>query len=111
MKARDIMTESPATVTPETTARDAARLMEQHDCGSLPVVEGTSRRLVGVVTDRDITVRGVAHGRPAETPVRELMSASPESCRADADLDEVEKVMARHQIPREKLASKPRRAR
>lgn len=100
MKVKEIMTTSPATATPEMTAREAARLMEQHDVGALPVVEGSEGRVVGVVTDRDITIRGVAHGLPPETPVRELMTPNPETVKADDDLDQVEKVMARHQVRR-----------
>ena len=99
-KARDLMTENPATVTPETTAREAARLMEQHDCGSLPVCDGISGRLVGVITDRDISIRGVAQGRPPETPVSELMSGNPQTVGEDDSLDRVEEVMARHQVRR-----------
>src|SRR5215208_7121729 len=98
MKVREIMTPSPATATPEMTVQQAARLMEQHDVGALPVVDGSEGRVVGVVTDRDITVRGVAQGCPAETPVRELMTSNPETVKADDDLDTLEKVMARHQV-------------
>ena len=55
MKVRDIMTENPACITPETTARQAARLMEDNDVGSLPVVESDSnRRLVGMVAQADL---------------------------------------------------------
>jgi CBS domain-containing protein len=100
MKVREIMTPTPATTTPESTARDAARLMKQHDCGSLPVCGGSSGELVGVVTDRDIVVRGVAEDRPTSTPVRELMTPSPQTVRVDDDLDAVERVMADHQVRR-----------
>jgi CBS domain-containing protein len=100
MKVREIMTQNPATATPDTTARDAARLMKQHDCGALPVCEPGSGRVVGVVTDRDIAIRAVAEGRPVETPVRELMTPSPECVRADDDLDKVESLMADRQVRR-----------
>ena len=63
MKARDIMTQNPRVVTPETPVQEAARLMKSEDTGVLPVVDAEgSRRLVGVITDRDIAIRVVADG-------------------------------------------------
>ena len=100
MKARDIMTENPATITPETTAREAARLMESHDVGSLPVVEGADRRLCGVVTDRDLALRVLARGESPEVQVREVMSGNVHCCKAEDSLDEVENAMARNQVRR-----------
>lgn len=101
MKARDIMTENPACIAPETSARQAARLMEEHDVGSLPVVESESnRQLVGVVTDRDLALRVLGHGKPPETPVREVMSINVHTCPPDASLDDVENTMARYQVRR-----------
>jgi CBS domain-containing protein len=95
------MTENPACITPETPARQAARLMEDHDVGSLPVVESDSnRQLVGVVTDRDLVLRVLGHGKPPETPVREVMSINVHTCRPDESLDEVENAMARYQVRR-----------
>jgi len=60
MQARELMTTDPAWCTPESTVRDAAELMRLRDCGCIPVLERDSRRLVGVVTDRDIVCRAVA---------------------------------------------------
>lgn len=101
MKARDIMTENPACISPETTARQAARLMEEHDVGSLPVCESeSSRQLVGVVTDRDLALRVVGRGASADVPVRGVMSVNVHTCRPDESLDEIEKAMARFQVRR-----------
>ncbi|HEX3127139.1 MAG TPA: CBS domain-containing protein [Thermoanaerobaculia bacterium] len=101
MKVRDIMTENPACITPETTARQAARLMEDNDVGSLPVVESDStRRLVGVVTDRDLALRVLGRGESPEVPVREVMSSNVQSCRAEDSIDDVENAMSRHQVRR-----------
>lgn len=100
MKVRDIMTANPATCDPETSAEQAARLMEQHDCGALPVVQKDSRRLVGMVTDRDLAIRGLAHGKGGNTPVRELMTANVATVQEDDDVADVEKVMARQQVRR-----------
>jgi CBS domain-containing protein len=101
MKARDIMTPHPASVTPTDTAQTVARLMEEHDCGLLPVVSpDDEHKLLGVITDRDLALRGVARGRPADTPVHELMTPEPGTCPPDAKLEEVEKFMADRQVRR-----------
>src|SRR3954452_16685861 len=64
MKAQDIMSRNPSTVTPSTRVRQAAKLMKDEDVGIVPVVEeGGGRRLVGLLTDRDIAIRLVAEGR------------------------------------------------
>ncbi len=101
MKARDIMTENPACVTPESTVQEAARLMESQDVGSLPVVESSSsKRLVGVVTDRDLTIRVLARGESGSTQVRNAMSSDVQCARPEDSLDDVESTMGRHQVRR-----------
>jgi CBS domain-containing protein len=100
-RARDIMTENPAVATPETSARDAAKMMEDNDCGSLPVVESRdSMRLVGMVTDRDLAIRILGRGQDPNTPIREAMTRNVSSVKADDDLDEVERVMSGQQVRR-----------
>ena len=71
MKVSEVMTRDVKTVRPDDTAKEAARFMLSEDAGSMPVSDGG--RLVGMITDRDITVRGVAKGYGPETPVSELM--------------------------------------
>jgi CBS domain-containing protein len=101
MRAREIMTREPACCTPETTAEEVARLMRDHDCGVIPVVDGpNSKTLVGVVTDRDIALRCVGEGRGPEAPVSSLMTSSPESCSPDDDVHDVEEVMMKRQVRR-----------
>ena len=101
MNARDIMTENPVCITPDATAQEAARLMAECDCGVVPVIEDAqSRRLVGVVTDRDLAVRGLALGRGADAPVRELMTTEPSSCAPSDDVAVVERLMAERQVRR-----------
>ncbi len=74
MRVRDAMTRDPATCEPSTTLRLVARLMSDHDCAAIPVTE--SGRLVGIITDRDIAVRGVAlRNEAAMLAVRDCMSA------------------------------------
>ena len=98
--AKDIMTRNPQTVTPDTPVQEAARLMKSEDTGVLPVVEsGGSKRPVGVITDRDITIRVVAEGRSGAT-VREAMTSGVRTARENDDLKQVMKVMADEQVRR-----------
>ena len=88
-----------ATVTPDQTVADAARMMRDEDVGSLPVVE--EGRLVGIVTDRDIVLRVVADGRdPSSTPVREACSRETVTIEPEQELEEALRLMARHQVRR-----------
>jgi CBS domain-containing protein len=95
------MTDSPAVVTPETSAQDAARMMQDNDCGSLPVVESrNSMKLVGMVTDRDLALRVLGRGLDGNTPVREAMTKNVSSVKVDDDLRAVERVMTSQQVRR-----------
>jgi len=101
MKANELMTTNPACCTPDTTAQQAAQLMEENDCGCIPVVEDEeSRFLVGVVTDRDLALRGVARGRSPETPVKDLMSTDVSAVRPEDELATIEQLMAELQVRR-----------
>lgn len=104
MKISEIMTSDVQVVTPEQPIQEAARLMLQVDAGVVPVQEGD--RLVGMVTDRDIAVRGVAEGRGPDTPVREVMSQKPLFCFDDQDVDEVAMKMSQAQIRRVPVLSR-----
>ncbi len=102
MKIQEIMTKDPATVTPGTTVRDAAKLMQREDTGILPVVESEgTKRLVGVVTDRDITIRIVAEQRdPQSIQVREVASTDLVTIDPQQDMSEALRLMAQHQVRR-----------
>ncbi|HKC24092.1 MAG TPA: CBS domain-containing protein [Thermoanaerobaculia bacterium] len=102
MKVKDVMTPSPAFATPQTSLQDVARMMEENDCGAIPIMEsGAAGRPVGVVTDRDITIRAVAHGKnPLEIRAGDVMSGPPLTVRADASLDEAVDVMGKSQVRR-----------
>jgi CBS domain-containing protein len=101
MKARELMTAQPACCTPDETVGEAARLMKEHDCGCIPVVEDKeSNRLVGVVTDRDIACRCTAEDKGPETPVKEAMSRDPKCCGTSDEVEAVEKIMAEEQVRR-----------
>jgi CBS domain-containing protein len=96
---RDIMSKDVECANPETTLKDAATTMKNRDFGSMPVCEG--RRVVGVITDRDIAIRGVAEGRdPGSTRVRDVMSKDVVSVREDSDLKEAERLMRERQLRR-----------
>ena len=101
MKANDLMTRNPACVTPDDSARRVAQLMADNDCGCVPVIAGRDdTSVVGVITDRDIAVRGVARGKTPDTPVRELMTPNAHCCTPDVDVKEVERTMAERQVRR-----------
>jgi CBS domain-containing protein len=102
MKAKDIMTKNPKCVTPETSVREAARLMKEQDVGVLPVVDRDgSDRLVGIVTDRDIAIRHVAEGHDSSScPVREAMTSNVRTARENDDVNDVMDVMGKEQIRR-----------
>ena len=102
MKAQDIMAKNPRTVTPQTRIQEAARLMKDEDVGILPVVESEgSKRLIGVVTDRDIAIRHVAEGHSSpDCPVREAMSDNVKTARPDDDVDDIMDLMGKEQVRR-----------
>lgn len=102
MKAQDIMAKDPRCVTPRTSVQEAARLMKTEDVGALPVIESdSSRKLVGIVTDRDIAIRAVADGRDlGSVTVSDVMSKSATTAKATDSVDDVMKVMGREQVRR-----------
>ena len=100
MKAKELMTKAPVCCTTDDTAQDAARTMRDCDCGIVPVVEAGSKRVVGVITDRDIAIRAVAAGKNGDTRLGEIMTASPSCCGPDSDLRDVERTMADRQVRR-----------
>ena len=101
MRVRDIMTPDPAFCTPDSTAKEAAVIMRDHDCGSIPVVaDGDKKRLLGTVTDRDLSVRGLATGRGPDTPVRDLMTSNPVTAGPDDEVEVVREVMVAQLVRR-----------
>src|SRR5688500_12106758 len=96
MKISEVMTTEVETVSADQTAREAAAFMIRADAGSIPVCEGG--RVIGIITDRDIAVRGVAEGRGPDTPVRELMSDGIICAREDEDIDTIAQRMSEEQV-------------
>jgi len=99
MKVSEVMTRKAEVVRPDTTVQEAAERMRQLDVGPLPVCDGD--RLVGMVTDRDITVRSTAEGwDPFTTPVRDVMTPETFYCFEDQDVTEAARIMNEHQVRR-----------
>ena len=102
MKAQDIMSKDPMCVTPDTPLVEAARIMKTENIGVVPVVESTgSKRLVGVLTDRDIAIRAVAEGRDGtNTSVGHVMTSDVRTSAASDSVEDVMELMGREQVRR-----------
>lgn len=99
MKVKDIMTKNVAYINPDSTVVEAAQMMQKHNIGSVPVCDQSG--VVGIVTDRDIIVRNIAHGNnPQSTPVKDVMTAEVTTASPEMDVSELTKMMADHQIRR-----------
>ncbi|HEX3422497.1 MAG TPA: CBS domain-containing protein [Sphingomicrobium sp.] len=98
MKVSEVMTRDVQTVRPDQPVKDAASFMLNADAGSIPVIDG--ERIIGMITDRDIAVRGVAKGYGPDTPVRELMTDDIICARHDDDIDDVASRMSEAQVRR-----------
>jgi CBS domain-containing protein len=99
MKISEVMTANAEVVSPDDTIREAAKMMDDLNVGALPVCDG--ERLVGMITDRDITVRATSVGKaPDACKVKEVMTAEVEYCWADDTVDEVAQRMSARQIRR-----------
>jgi CBS domain-containing protein len=102
MTCRDVMTTNPSFCVPGDPALRAAEIMRDENIGPVPVVAGTDdRRVLGIVTDRDLTVRLIADGRaPEATRVDDVMTANPVTCREEDGIEEALETMSRHQVRR-----------
>ncbi len=110
MRTSELMTRDPACCVPESTLQEAAALMRDNDCGAIPVVEqAENRKLVGIVTDRDLAVRGLAEGKGPDTPVGDLMTVQPLAADPDDEVETVREVMIRERIRRVLVLDSDRR--
>jgi CBS domain-containing protein len=101
------MTRDVRLLSPDQTIREAASLMADVDVGSLPV--GDNDRLVGMITDRDIVIRAVAQGKPADTKVADVMSKEMLYCFDTDDIDDVARNMGKAQVRRLSVVNSDKR--
>jgi CBS domain-containing protein len=101
-KCADVMTREPACCEPADSIVRIAQLMKTEDVGALPVVESmASRKLVGIVTDRDIVVKVLADGRAVtNATARDAMTSNPATCREDDDVSRALSTMAERKVRR-----------
>jgi CBS domain-containing protein len=98
-QARDVMTPNPASVSDRDSIKRVAEIMRREDAGVVPVVDG--RKIIGIITDRDIVVRLVAEGKdPANAKVNEAMSKQVRTVKEDTPVNEVLELMSSEQIRR-----------
>jgi CBS domain-containing protein len=107
MLVKEAMSRDVKTVSPDQQIQEAARIMLDMDVGALPV--GDNDRLVGMITDRDIAVRGVAAGKAPSARVREVMSGEVRYCFEDEDTAHVASNMGREQIRRLPVVDRDKR--
>lgn len=99
MKVSEIMTKSVASLNGNDTVERAAQVMCEHNVGAIPVCSG--EKVVGIITDRDITLRNVAKGEnPRVQTVREIMSSNPVFINEDMDIHHAARIMSERQIRR-----------
>ncbi len=102
MKCSEIMTVDPVCCLPTQTVAGAAPLMKSENVGSIPVVKDQQdKKLIGIITDRDLAIKVVADGRdPKGTKVSEVMSTGVATCRREDDLEKALRLMEVHQVRR-----------
>ena len=103
MKAKDVMSSDVYSVDSVESLAGVAQIIGRLDLGALPVIDG--RKLVGIVTDRDLAVRGLGQGLPEDLPVSRVMTREVQTCRETDDLDDVIEIMTYQQIRRVPVCS------
>jgi CBS domain-containing protein len=99
MQLKELMTRGVETIPPEASLSEAAKKMQTHDVGALPV--GREQELIGIITDRDIAIRAVASGLdPNSTKVEQVMTRGVHTCAAGSDIAEAMRLMEEKQIRR-----------
>ncbi|EOS57992.1 Predicted signal-transduction protein containing cAMP-binding and CBS domains [Paenibacillus barengoltzii J12] len=98
-KVSEIMTKNVVTVSPQDNVYEVAVKMKENDTGFIPVVEGGDK-LIGVITDRDLVIRGIAEKRPGSTAVTEVMTKGIKTATQEMSVDEAAELMAEQQIRR-----------
>lgn len=107
MTCEELMTPAPTCCQPNQTVVDAAELMKRENVGLVPVIDGDHKKLIGVITDRDIALKVVAESRdPRGTAVSAVMTSEPASCLAQESIDFAMELMASRQIRRVPIVDK-----
>lgn len=102
---RDVMTANPECVSERDSLRDVARIMKDRDTGVVPVVDG--RKIIGLITDRDIVVRGLAEGKNLDNATAaDLMTKHVRSVRDDASVNEALELMSSAEVRRVAVVDK-----
>ena len=100
MQVKDLMTSSPSVCSRDDTTNEAARIMWERDCGSVPVVDRNGH-VAGMITDRDICMAAYFQGEPlSQIRVTDVMSRELCVCRAEDDVEAAERVMRENQVRR-----------
>jgi CBS domain-containing protein len=107
MKVREAMTTEVQLCTPDDTLRDAAEAMAALNCGLLPVTD--NERLIGMISDRDIAIRGIAMGRGPDSRIGDVMTADVKYCFEDQDIEEVTANMGDIQVRRLPVLNREKR--
>ncbi|TIW22042.1 MAG: CBS domain-containing protein [Mesorhizobium sp.] len=107
MKVGKCMTKDVTLANPEQSIRDIAQMMSRLDAGVLPV--GDNDRLVGMITDRDIVIRGIALGKGPDTKVRDVMSPEVKYCFDDEEIEHVLENMGDLQVRRLPVLNRDKR--
>lgn len=98
MRVSEIMTPTVKTVSPSDAVQKAAQIMQQVNCGSVPVTE--NGRVVGIITDRDIALKVIAEGNGADASTKSVMTHGAVTAHPDTDAREAANMMAEHQVRR-----------
>ena len=97
----EIMTANPTCCLASDPVTKAARIMKTEDVGAVPVVDDSvAKRLMGIITDRDIALKVVAEGKSLDTTIDSVMSRNPVTCRPDEPVQTVMDRMSQHQVRR-----------
>ncbi|HET6157945.1 MAG TPA: CBS domain-containing protein [Dongiaceae bacterium] len=107
MQIKEVMSRNVVLASPRETVSEVAQMMAEKDIGFMPVGEGD--RIVGMVTDRDIVVRGIAAGKGPDTPISQVMTEDVKYCFDDEDIDHVILNMGENQVRRLPVMNRQKR--
>jgi CBS domain-containing protein len=107
MQIKEVMSRNVVLASPRESLSEVAQMMAEKDIGFMPVGEGD--KIVGMVTDRDIVIRGVAAGKSPDAPISEVMTRDVKYCFDDEDIDHVVMNMGENQVRRLPVMNRQKR--